>query len=160
MKLFDGEYHSTLDKQGRFVMPMAVRKQMPENEECVFAVARGKDKCLYLYPMDAWQKIKEKLLQVNENDKRGRAYIMMTLGGSQIVTVDSNGRFAIPAELVKYAGLEKDIVITARLEKFVIYSKDFFSKVWEAQSMEDLDNQLGGNVLSDLGNYIKDTYGL
>lgn len=160
MKLFDGEYHSTLDKQGRFVMPVGIRKQLPENEECVFAVARGKDKCLYLYPTDEWQKIKENLSLVNENDKRGRAYIMMTLGGSLLVTVDSNGRFALPAELVKYAGLEKDIVITAHLKKFVIYSKDYFTKLWDAKTMEDLDNQLGGNVLSDLGNYIKDTYGL
>ena len=159
MKFFDGEYHSTLDKQGRFVMPVGIKKQLPD-EVCVFAVARGKDKCIYLYPVDAWEKQKEKLAAVNTNDDMGRAYVMLSLRGSQIVSTDNTSRFPLPKQLVEYAGLEKDIVIHAELEKFVIYSKDYFDKFFEFKTMDELKKHMGGDVLNELGKYVNQTFGL
>jgi MraZ protein len=159
MKLFDGEYPSTLDKQGRFVMPVGIRKQMPE-DECVFAIARGKDKCLYLYPVEAWEEQKKNLKAVNTNDDMGRAYVMLSLRGSQIVSVDAGGRFPIPQQLIQYAGLTKDIVIHAELEKFAIYSKEYFDKFFEIKTMDDLRKHMGGDLLNELGKYMNQTYGI
>ncbi len=48
---FLGEYESTIDAKGRFLLPAGFKKQLPEDSSVRFVINRGFEKCLSLYPI-------------------------------------------------------------------------------------------------------------
>ena len=52
---FLGEFESTLDAKGRFLLPAGLKKQLPEGENTRFVINRGFEKCLSLYPKQSWE---------------------------------------------------------------------------------------------------------
>ena len=62
---FHGEYQSTIDAKGRFLLPGSLKKQLAEGETH-FIVSRGFEKCLTLYPIKSWQGILDRISQLND----------------------------------------------------------------------------------------------
>ncbi|MBI3420549.1 MAG: MraZ N-terminal domain containing protein, partial [Candidatus Sungbacteria bacterium] len=48
-----GEYQHTIDTKKRLAIPAKLRKELGERA----VLTRGLDNCLFLYPMDEWQKL-------------------------------------------------------------------------------------------------------
>ena len=55
--MFMGEYHHNIDEKGRIVLPAKFRTELKDK----FIVARGLEKCLYVYSLDDWNKLVSKL---------------------------------------------------------------------------------------------------
>jgi MraZ protein len=51
--MFIGEYNHSLDEKGRLAVPVKFRSKLSEGA----VVTRGLDNCLFVYPMDEWQKL-------------------------------------------------------------------------------------------------------
>jgi division/cell wall cluster transcriptional repressor MraZ len=71
---FIGEYESTIDAKGRFLLPSGFKKQLPEQESYVFVINRGFEKCLTLYPIQSWEPIFKEISQLNDFDPKVRAF--------------------------------------------------------------------------------------
>ena len=67
MNGFHGEYEATADPKGRFLLPGALKKQLPEGE-VKFILSRGFENCLTLYPMKTWENILEKFNITPDDD--------------------------------------------------------------------------------------------
>ena len=52
-----GEFHHNLDDKNRLIIPSKFRYELGSK----FIVTRGIEKCLFVYPVDEWNKIIEKL---------------------------------------------------------------------------------------------------
>jgi MraZ protein len=128
---FIGEYESTLDAKGRFLLPSGFKKQLPEGEGQVFIVNRGFEKCLSLYPMSSWTPIFDKISGLNQFDPNVRQFTRIFLNGATQVELDSANRLLIPKNLMGYAGLEKDIVLVAALQKIEIWDKTKYEQFFE-----------------------------
>ncbi len=48
MVSFLGEYESTIDAKGRFLLPAGFKKQLPLDDAAQFVINRGFEKCLTL----------------------------------------------------------------------------------------------------------------
>ena len=109
MAKFQGEYESTMDSKGRFLMPAAVKKQLPDSESS-FTISRGAGNCLTLYPKSTWDNILNKISGLNDLDPRVVVFKRNFLRGATEVSLDATGKLNIQKSLIEYAGIDKDIV--------------------------------------------------
>jgi len=139
MNGFHGEYEATVDAKGRFLLPGGLKKQLPEGESR-FILSRGFEKCLTLYPLKSWELIIAKISQLNDFDPKVRQFRRQFLGGATEVELDSAGRLLLPASLKEFAGLAKDIILAAALDRFEIWDSVKYKQLFEDLSPEAFSN--------------------
>lgn len=120
MSGFVGEYLHTLDNKGRVALPVRFRETLGPR----FVVARGLDKCLFVYPYDEWNSVIDKLKAIPMNQKDGRNFARYFLSGAQEVEPDKQGRVILPQNLREYAGLNKDVFILGVGSRIEIWNKE------------------------------------
>ncbi|MBO9562920.1 MAG: division/cell wall cluster transcriptional repressor MraZ [Niastella sp.] len=147
MNGFIGEYEATLDTKGRFLLPAGFKKQLPEEAGSQFVVNRGFEKCLTLYPMKSWDPIFTELGKLNDFDPKVREFRRYFLNGATVLELDSAGRLLLPPNLKDHAGLEKDIVLVAAMNKIEIWDKDKYQQLFESFSPEAF-SQLAQQVMT------------
>lgn len=134
-----GEYEATLDAKGRFLLPGGLKKQLPEGESRLI-ISRGIEKCLTLYPLQSWEPIVARIRQLNDFDPKVREFKRLFLGGATEVELDSAGRLLLPPQLKEFAGLSKDIVLAADLDKINIWDAGKYKQFFEDFSPEAFSN--------------------
>lgn len=137
---FLGEFESTLDGKGRFLLPAGIKKQLPGGENTRFVINRGFEKCLSLYTLESWEPLYAKIQALNDFDPKVREFRRFFLNGATIVEPDSAGRILLPPNLKEYASLEKDIVLASAVDKIEIWAKDKYQQFFDSYSPEDFSN--------------------
>ncbi|MEO6071338.1 MAG: division/cell wall cluster transcriptional repressor MraZ [Chitinophagaceae bacterium] len=134
---FLGEYEATVDAKGRFLLPAGFKRQLPEGEITTFVINRGFEKCLSLYPKKSWDPLYDRISNLNDFDPKVREFRRFFLNGAIEVELDSAGRILIPQNLKEYAGLGKDIVLAAAVDKIEIWDKEKYQQFFESYSPDD-----------------------
>jgi MraZ protein len=136
-----GEYQHTIDEKGRLTIPSKFREELSP----AFVVTRGLDKCLFVYPMEEWKVLEQKLKALPMMKAEARAFSRMFFSGATECELDKQGRVNIPNTLIEHANLEKDCVVLGVSNKVEIWSKD----VWEAyfQSSEASFNEIAETLI-------------
>jgi MraZ protein len=145
-----GEYEATIDSKGRFLMPGSLKKQLPEGDSRL-VISRGIEKCLTLYPMSSWEPIVARIRSLNDFDPKVREFKRMFLGGATEVELDNAGRLLLPQQLKEYAGLGKDIILAADLDKINIWDSGKYKQFFEDFSPEAFSN-LAATVMAGINN--------
>jgi MraZ protein len=147
---FLGEYDATVDAKNRFLLPAALKKQMPEGTQ-MMVINRGMDECLWMYLLEDWKVVEERLRQVNPYDSRDNRMVRKALiAGAIYVEFDSAGRLNLPRNLMEYAGLDKEIVLAGDIDKIEIWDKTKYFELIEGNMTDFAD--LADEVMGDLGN--------
>lgn len=133
---FLGEYESTIDPKGRFLLPSGFKKQLPEDSSNRFVINRGFEKCLSLYPLKSWEPIFAEISRLNDFDPKVREFRRYFLNGATTMDLDTAGRLLIPQNLKEHAGLEKDIVLVAAVNKIEIWDKQKYQQFFDSFSPE------------------------
>ena len=149
MQGFHGEYEATVDAKGRFLLPGGLKKQLPEGESR-FILSRGFEKCLTLYPLKSWELIIAKISKLNDFDPKVRQFRRQFLGGATEIELDSAGRMLLPGTLREFAGLNKDIVLAAALDRFEIWDASKYTQLFEDFSPDAFSN-LAQEVMAEKG---------
>ncbi len=130
MNSFIGTYECKIDDKGRLKVPSSLIKQMENFDDKAFVVKRSVfQPCLEVYPMNAWNKVMDKINKLNRFIKKNADFIRMFTAGVKIAELDNAGRLQISKDLTVFANLQKDIVITSAGELFEIWDKDDYEKV-------------------------------
>ena len=116
--MFMGEFHHNLDEKNRLIIPSKFRSELGKS----FVVTRGLEECLFVYSMDEWNKIVEKLRSLPFTNKDARTFMRMFLSGATECELDNNGRIIIPSNLLNYASLEKECTVIGVNERLEIWS--------------------------------------
>jgi MraZ protein len=148
---FLGEYEATLDPKGRFLLPAGFKKQLPEENANQFVINRGFEKCLTLFPMQSWEPIFSEISKLNDFDPKVREFRRYFLNGATILEMDSAGRLLLPSNLKAYAGLEKDIVLAAAMNKIEIWDKNKYKQFFESFSPQSF-SELAEKVMTGTSN--------
>lgn len=146
MNGFHGEYEATVDAKGRFLLPGSLKKQLPDGETR-FILSRGFEKCLTLYPLKSWELIIAKISRLNDFDPKVRQFRRQFLGGATEVELDSAGRLLLPPSLKEYAGLSKDVILAAALDRFELWDAEKYKQLFEDFSPEAF-SELAKDVMS------------
>jgi MraZ protein len=148
---FLGEYEATLDPKGRFLLPSGFKKQLPEDSSARFVINRGFEKCLSLYPIKSWEPIFTEISRLNDFDPKVREFRRYFLNGATLMELDTAGRLLIPQNLKEHAGLEKDIVLVAAVNKIEIWDKQKYQQFFDSFSPEGF-SALAQQVMAGLEN--------
>ncbi|MBL7709748.1 MAG: division/cell wall cluster transcriptional repressor MraZ [Chitinophagales bacterium] len=144
---FLGEFEATLDAKGRFLLPAGFKKQLPEGEDSRFVINRGFEKCLALYPVKNWEPLFADISKLNDFDPKVREFRRHFLNGATFVEPDSAGRLLVPPNLKDHAGLEKDIVLVAAVNKIEIWDSNKYKQLFESFS-PDAFSSLAKDVMA------------
>lgn len=117
-----GEYQYTLDAKGRIMVPAKIKDDLGGQ----FILAKGLDNCLFMYPIEGWMKLEERIRDSSMVESRSVARFLFA--SAVQVETDKQGRFLIPQYLREYAGLDKDVTIIGASVRAEIWSKER----WEA----------------------------
>ena len=88
--MLTGEYQYTLDPKGRLNFPARLREELGER----FVVTKGLDGCLFVYGMEEWQRILEKLKELPLSSARHLQRFLAS--GAAEVELDKQGRILLP----------------------------------------------------------------
>jgi len=145
---FLGEYESTVDAKGRFLLPVGLKKQLPQADAAPFVINRGFEKCLTLYPLQSWSPIFESISLLNDFDPKVRSFRRYFLNGATQVELDSAGRILLPKNLVEHANIDKEIVLVSAVNKIEIWDKEKYQQFFDdfsADSFSNLANEVMNN---------------
>jgi MraZ protein len=133
---FLGDFEATLDTKGRFLLPVGLKKQLPEAESQRFVINRGFRKNLNLYPIQNWDKQFDEIEKLNDFDPVVREFLDNFLNGATFVEPDSAGRLLIPPNLKEQSGLGKDIVLVSKIKRIEIWDSNKYKQLFESFSEE------------------------
>jgi len=123
MPKFIGEFDGKIDAKGRVVIPMGLKKQLPENASEHLVINRGFDKCLVIYTRTDWENETLKLESLDTFKQMDRQFIRLFNNGATEVSLDTANRILIPKKLSSYAELESDVVLYAYNNKIEVWSQ-------------------------------------
>lgn len=144
MDMFMGEYYHNIDEKGRIVIPTKFREILEDQ----FVIAKGLEKCLYIYSMKDWQKLVEKLNTLPFTKKDARTFIRSFFSGATVCEFDRQGRTTVTSPLVLHAGLTRECVIIGANDRVEIWDK----KNWEEflHSNEEQLSDIAENLFTDV----------
>jgi MraZ protein len=105
--MFLGRYAHTLDAKGRLAIPARFREALTGG----VVATRGIDRCLALYPMDAWTPLAERISALPITDPDARTFRRMVFAEAAHLELDGQGRILLPPDLRRYADLERDAYV-------------------------------------------------
>ncbi len=123
-----GEFPSTVDAKGRFLLPAGLKKQIVAREQKFFVVNRGMEKHLMLYTRKFWDEVSTKVDDIDEWVEENRVFTHQFYKGATEILLDSADRLLLPAQLMDYAGIGKDIVLFAHGKKIELWSEKEYNK--------------------------------
>ena len=142
--MFMGEYHHNIDEKGRIVMPSKFRDALGNN----FVIAKGLEKCLYVYSSKDWERLVSKLDTLPFTKKDARTFIRSFFSGATECEFDRQGRTCVTSPLVHYAGLNRECVIIGANDRIEIWDKDSWDK-FLSENEENLSNIAENLFLGD-----------
>ncbi|HPF96891.1 MAG: division/cell wall cluster transcriptional repressor MraZ [Mangrovimonas sp.] len=124
-----GTYECKADSKGRIMLPAPLKKQLMPVLEKGFVVKRAVfQQCLELYPIDEWQALMQKVNKLNRFKKKNNDFIRRFTAGVRVIEVDPTGRILIPKDLVVFADISKEIVVSTAINIVEIWDKDRYEK--------------------------------
>ena len=124
-----GTYECKADAKGRIMLPSPLKKQIASVLKDGFVIKRSVfNKCLEIHPMSEWKKIIDQVNQLNRFVKKNNDFIRSYMSGLKIVNADSSSRVLIPKDLLEFAGLEKQIVLSSSVNIIEVWDKNEYEK--------------------------------
>jgi MraZ protein len=148
MSNFLGEFDCKLDAKGRMMIPVGLKKQLPEAVNEGLVINRGFEKHLVIYTRKEWNKIVDDLSQLNQYEKKTREFIRYFTRGASELTLDSAGRVLLPKALLEYAGINADVVLSCQFNKIEVWAQDAYEAQLdnEPENFANLAEEVMGNA--------------
>ena len=123
-----GEYQHFLEEKGRLAIPAKLRK-INGSDISVYVVTKGLEHCLFMYPLSEWEeRIVKRMDGLALGNKSAREFKRFILGSAAEVLPDGQGRVNIPQNLREYAGIDKEVTISAVGDRI---------ELWDTQTWRD-----------------------
>jgi len=137
-----------MDNKGRVMIPAALKKQLAPVLDSGFVVKRSVfQKCLELYTMAEWNAMMAKVNSLNRFVKKNNDFIRMFTAGVKVVELDGTGRLNISNDLIAFAGLSSDVVMSSAVSMIEIWDKSAYE-----QALNNPDIDFGALAEDVMGN--------
>lgn len=136
-----GSYERAVDPKGRFNVPFKLLRAASTEG---FVVTLGPDGSLNLMPHDEFVAAFVRMTKDGEPGRQMRAEVRKLSEVSQTLVPDSQGRVAVPAELLKAAG------VTSKVK---IIGMGNYMELWDPRTYEIIGRALGGSPSAQLDHF-------
>lgn len=147
-----GTYECKADVKGRVMVPAPLKKQLAPVMADGFVVKRAVfQPCLEMYPMKEWEALMLKMTELNRFKRKNNDFIRRFTAGVKVVELDASGRLLIPKDLLSFAGINKELVISSAINIVEIWDKDRYEQAIDdaADDFADLAEEVMGGGYSD-----------
>lgn len=134
-----GKYYHHLEEKGRLSLPAKFREVSKQ-----WIVTRGLDGCLFLLQESNFQKELEKIAQSSFTKKANRDLVRLMTNEAKELETDENGRVNLPDYLIKFANLQKNVVVVGSLDHLEIWDQDKYHSYIE--QIEDEAESLAESI--------------
>lgn len=144
MSSFKGSYIYAVDEKGRVNLPAKLRKYVSPESNDTFVLTRGFEKCLYVYPVDEWNRLEQKLRNLSSYDSEHRRFMRTLLELASECQLDAQARLSIPQELREYASIKGEVRILGTLDKIELWDLRVYDeyKSSQTESYEDIASRV------------------
>ncbi|MHA0855840.1 division/cell wall cluster transcriptional repressor MraZ [Paenibacillus sp. CMAA1364] len=133
--MFMGEFQHSIDTKGRIIIPVKFRELLGSS----FVVTRGLDQCLFVYPIEEWSLLEQKLKTLPLMKSEARAFTRFFFSGATECEWDKQGRVNLPSNLRDYAKLDKECIVLGVSNRMEIWSKPIWNEYYN-QSEETFND--------------------
>ena len=134
MSSFKGSYMYAVDEKGRVNLPAKLRKYVSPECNDTFVLTRGFEKCLYVYPVDEWNRLEQNLRNLSSYDAEHRRFMRTLLELASECQLDGQARLSIPQELREYAHITDEVRILGTLDKIELWDPGVYNEYKSSQS--------------------------
>lgn len=136
--MFRGVTGVNIDAKGRIVVPTRYRERLQqESKGCVVLTIDTEERCLLLYPLNAWEEIESKLAMLPSFNTEARRIQRLLIGHATEVELDNHSRILLPPLLREYAGLNKLAMLVGQGKKFECWDEAH----WQARRSDWLKEE-------------------
>lgn len=134
-----GTYECKVDSKARILLPSPLKKQLQHVLNEGFVIKRSVfQNCLEIYPMQEWNLVVSQVNRLNRFVKKNNEFIRAFLAGLKVIDVDSSGRLLIPKDLLLFANLNKEVVLSSSVNMIEIWDKEDY-EISVAETLQDFD---------------------
>ena len=124
-----GEYEHTIDDKNRVTLPSRFRQMFAGG----VVVTRGIDPCLAVYTRADWDEyVAAQLAGLSSFNREARQMRRYLFSAAIETELDKQGRITLPAALMKYARLDRDVVVAGVQDHVEIWDR----AAWRTQLEE------------------------
>ncbi len=128
--MFRGAQKLLLDGKGRLAIPKGCRDDLEQRCQgrLVVTVNNTREKCLWLYPMDEWAVVEQKVVNLSSFDPNHQKLKRFLIGYASVVDIDKTGRILLPPSLREFALLIKTVYLVGQGNKFEIWDETLWNE--------------------------------
>jgi MraZ protein len=121
---FSGKHYYTVDPKGRIIIPAAFREIITSNYSTKLYITNAPfDRCLYIYPLEEWNKLQEQVRSKPRYDEAIRFFMRRVIASAVEVEMDKQGRILIPAALREDASINADVAIVGQIDRIELWNR-------------------------------------
>ena len=134
MSSFKGSYEYSVDSKGRINIPARLKKYVSPEANDTFVVTRGYESCLFIYPLDEWNKLEQIIRGLSSANPKHRFFMRTLLEHATESQLDGQSRISIPKVLLQYAGVENEVLIIGVLDRIEVWNPQIYKEYQKAQA--------------------------
>jgi MraZ protein len=116
-----------MDDKGRVSIPSKFREALQfMGQNTLIVTTSFLDHCLEAFPMDAWIRQEHLIKSLPHYIPEVIQYKRFYISSAQECPIDRQGRILLPANLRKYAQLQRDVIFAGMVDYFEIWSPDLW----------------------------------
>jgi MraZ protein len=123
--MFFGEFEYKIDQKGRVPIPPRFRRELKDG----VVLTLGVEQCIVAYPLSEWKKLAATLTTGSVTPDKLRKLNRAIFATAFSLSIDGQGRVALPVPLREYAGIEDDVIIAGANTYLELWNKG----QWESE---------------------------
>jgi len=123
--MFFGEFEYRLDEKGRVPIPPRFRRELKEG----VVLTPGIEQCITAYPLSEWKKLAATLTTGSVTQSKLRRLNRAIFATAFSLSIDGQGRIALPIPLRQHADIEEEVVIAGANTYLELWNKE----QWETE---------------------------
>ncbi|MDP6823498.1 MAG: division/cell wall cluster transcriptional repressor MraZ [Dehalococcoidia bacterium] len=126
--LFAGEFEGHVDSHGRIAVPAVFAEALSG----VVVVARGFERCVSVYSEQGWQRIASEIRDLPATNAKTRRLARFIFASAHEQEADRQGRIELPKTVLRYAGINRDVVVIGTGEAVEIWDRESWAQELDA----------------------------
>jgi MraZ protein len=114
-----GEHEHSLDDKNRLTLPAKFRDAFTDG----VVVTRGMDGCLYAYTRVDWDRLAQRIRELDPLSRESRVMQRHFFAGAAAGELDKQGRMVLPAPLIEGAGLGREVTVAGVYDHLEIWDR-------------------------------------
>jgi MraZ protein len=134
---FSGKYYYSVDPKGRIIIPAPFREIITSNYSSKLFITNAPfDKCLYIYPMEEWNRLQEHVRSKPRSDEAIRFFLRRVVASAVETEMDRQGRVLVPAALREDADINSNVVMAGQIERIELWDRHEWDTLFDPAKID------------------------